>query len=360
MSKKTVVIVLAVFLALSGCKNEEKSVKVVKSVKVYEVKEKQENSRFSYPCRSKFLKESKLSFKVPGNIKNIFVNAGDKVKKGQTLAELDSSDYLLVLKKAKAALLSAKHQLEAAFNVYKRVKALYIANNVSKNDFDKAKAAYYSAKALSEAATEDVKLASNRLEYTKLKSPVNGDVAYILAEEGENIGAYYPFCVVTTLNTVEVQALLPDSAIINVKIGDSAKVKFNVIEDKTFEGVVTEISSSALKETNTYPVTVRLNETDNRLRSGLIGKLIFESNGVKKIITIPSQSVLFGMSDTFVFKLQKRNGKFWVKKTKVKLGKLTANGFVLLDGLVLGDKIVSAGANQLEDGLEVKIAKNLE
>jgi len=360
MNRKIALICLVVLVFLVGCDKKEKAVNIVKSVKVYEVKEKGEKNSYSYPCRSKFLKESKLSFKVPGNIKKIFINVGDKVKKGQVLAELDSKDYALVVKKAKAGLVSATHQKEAALNVYKRVKALYVANNISKNDFDKAKATYYSAKAYEEAAKNDLELAKNRLEYTKLKSPVNGDVAYILGEEGENIGAYYPFCVVTTLGTVEVQALIPDSAILNVKTGDKATVKFNVIKDKVFKGAVTEVSASALPDSNTYPVTVKLEEQDARLRSGLIGKVTFKTEKSENVITIPSQSVLANMKDTFVFKVEQRGNKYFVKKTKVTLGELTSNGFVVLNGLKVGDKIVSAGANQIEDGLEVKIAKSLE
>jgi len=360
MKKLTVFCVLLLLTAGISCKKEEKEVETLKIVKVSKVKVMDNSSKMVYPCRSKFLKESKLSFRIPGNIEKINVNVGEFVKKGDVIATLDSKDYKLLLRQAEANLSNANHQLEMAENIYKRVKALFVNDNVSKNDYDKAKAGYFSAKSMNLAVKESVELAKHRVTYTKLVAPVDGKIAYVLAEEGENLGEFHPLCKLNNLKGIEVTALVPDTAILLINVGDKAKVKFNVFSDSFFEGVVTETGVSAVGEGNSYMVTVQLETTDVNLKSGLIGDVFFDDNKYKQLAVVPSNAIFADMENSFVYLVIDRNGKYFVKKKKVKTGELTSQGFQILSGVKNGEVIVTAGLSQLEDNMEVKIMDAVE
>lgn len=358
--KNLSIILLSLFL-ISGisCKKEEKEVDKVRPVKVSKVKASNNDETNTFPCRAKFLKESKLSFRVPGNIKKINVNVGSKVKKGDVIAELDDKDYKIGLMQAEANLNNATHQLEMAENIYKRVKSLYINDNISKNDYDKSKSGYFSAKAMFDAAKKGVEFARNKVIYTKLMAPVDGNISFILVEVGENLGEFRPVCVLTTLGKVEVTALVPDTAIMSINIGDSAKVKFNVIENAFFDGTVTEAGVSSIGEGNTFMVTVELDNIDKRLKSGLIGEVIFKENNIGSHLIIPSSAVFADIENRYVFKVVEKNGKNYVNKTKIKIGTLTSQGFEVVKGLKEGEIVVTAGLNQIEDNMEVKLGKDL-
>jgi len=126
--------------------------------------------------------ESQLSFKVAGTVTLVAVAVGDKVAQGSTLASLDSSDYLLRVQEAEAALAQAQAQLRNARSQYERIQALWENATTSKQSLDGAQASYQSAEAQVLTIEKRLELARLQVEYTVLRAPFDGAVAQVQVE----------------------------------------------------------------------------------------------------------------------------------------------------------------------------------
>jgi len=302
--------------------------------------------------------QAKISFKIPGTIKNISVKVGDKVKKGTVLAELDSQIYRLQLQEAQNALKNIKAKSRNAKAIYKRVEALYENQNASRNDLDQAKTGYELSKIGINTVLTKIQQANLQLRYTKIKASDDGSIAYVLQKENENIAAGMPVVVLNSGEKKEIEIGIPENLINLVKKDTIVDVKFNVFKNKKFKGKVTKVGISPQLNAPTFPVTIELTEENNKVLTGMIAKVKInfgKENNLKKII-VPVTAVSEDKTSKYVFLSNRTEGEFaLIKKVYIKTGKLTNKGFEILSGLKAGDNVVTAGVNKIRDGLKVKM-----
>ncbi len=358
---KELFVFLLVLLITTGCssKTDVKNYKeVIKPVKYYTVVKSFEDNNLSFSGISIPQEQAKISFKISGNIKKIYVKLGDKVKKGQLLAEIDPEVYKLKLKEANIALNNMRAKARNAEASYRRIKALYEEQNVSRSDYEKALTMYEVSKTGISAILNKIRQAKLQLRYTVVKAPDNGIIAYILQKENENIAAGMPVVVLNYGKKTEVEIGVPETIINKIKQNMKAKVVFNTLKNKIFKSKVTKIGVSPKLNTPLFPVTVELEETDERILSGMVAKVKFnfnESNSKSKII-IPVLAVNEDNKSRYIYIIKNiENNIGIVKKIYVKTGKLSNKGFEILSGVKLGDKIVVAGVNKMKDNLKVRV-----
>ncbi|WP_300666939.1 efflux RND transporter periplasmic adaptor subunit, partial [Desulfoluna sp.] len=154
--------------------------------------------------------ESKLSFKVPGTLKEIAVKVGDSLAKGDLVAALDDRDYRLRVQEAEAGLDQASAQARNASLSYERARRLWENDNISKSDLDRARASWESATAQVTSIGKKRDLATRQLGYTRLESPVEGSITRVLADENENTGAGVPVAVLASGQRAEVHVDIPE------------------------------------------------------------------------------------------------------------------------------------------------------
>ena len=159
-------------LALVGCEQETPPpVKVIRPVRFQAVSLTSGERVRTFAGTSKAGEETVLSFKVPGTMKHKRIKVGDKVKRGQTIAELDPRDYVLQVQSADAALARARAEARNAAATYSRTRGLYENNNASREELDAARAGHEAAKAQVRSAGKQREIARQQLSYTKLKAP---------------------------------------------------------------------------------------------------------------------------------------------------------------------------------------------
>ena len=132
--------------------------------------------------------ETKLSFKVAGNIESLRVKVGEEVLKNTLIATLDDSDFQLQYEQADASVKNADAQEKQAKSAYERVRALYENGSTSISEYESAKAAYESARANESSAKKQRKLSKAQLGYTRLYSPLRGKIATVDAEVTDDLG----------------------------------------------------------------------------------------------------------------------------------------------------------------------------
>ena len=301
--------------------------------------------------------ESKLSFKVPGTVQKVNVDIGTKVRAGKLLIKLDPTDYEIQVKEAENARDLARASEVQAESNYKRVRALYENRSASKSALDAARAAFESAHEQDNISKKRRKLARNQLEYTVLKAPVTGAISDVRVEENENIQAGQPVVILTSGSELEVKIAMPEILIAQIREGDNVNVTLDAVQGKSFKAKVTEVGVALTGYATTYPVMVRLIETDPNCRSGMAAEVsfTFQATSNRECFIVPPVAVGEDRLGRHVFVVEPADsGLGIIQKKTVEIGELTSDGLEIMAGLKDGDYLVTAGVSQIQDGLKVK------
>lgn len=346
-------------LLLSSCEKEKAEIKeVIRTVRYKQVFSTGGERVRSFSGVAQSGLEAKLSFKVSGTVSNVSVKVGEKVKSGQLIAEIDPKDYKLQVQQAEASLEQAKAQARNARASYDRVKGLYENKTASRQDLDQARAASESASSTVEAATKKLELSKLQLSYTKLKAPTKGSIAQVEVEKNENVQAGRTIALLTSGSEIEVKIGIPEILISQIKEGDAVQVTFDAIKGTIFSATVTEVGVASTGSTTTFPVTVRLQKSGDKLRSGMAAEVsfTFSSNDLRERVMTPSVAVAEDRNGKFAYIVQPTDDEFaTVKRKEVKVGELTENGLEVFEGLSDGDLVVTAGLSKLKDGQKVRL-----
>lgn len=215
---------------------------------------------------------------IAGEVIALYVQEGDSVRKDDKLAKINPDIFEDALKRAEAAVLTAKAnlgnakaraaqakaQLERARLDFNRSKQLLADQVIPQAEFDAAQANYNVAEAELEAAKESVNAAqfnvqsaeatfqetSNNLVRTTVYAPMDGIVTSLDVEEGKVVGGISTFAAtemmrVSNLDVMEAQVEVSENDILRINIGDTALIEVEAYDNRTFKGMVTQISSSA-------------------------------------------------------------------------------------------------------------------
>ena len=266
----------------------------------------------------------------PLRIEKILVEVGDKVKKGQALVNLDASN-----------LDQLKLQVENQTIDFKRVEELYKVGGASKAEYDNAKTQLEVNK----------KSLANRLENTVLVSPIDGVVTARNYDNGDMYSSK-PILVVEQIAPVIMKINVSESLYALTNKNLDVKLQFNPYGDEVFDGKIDLIYPTIDAASHTFPVEVKLENKDTRVRPGMFGKVTVNF-GTKTHVVVPDVAVVkqAGSGDYYVYTYA--DGK--VKNNKVELGQRLGDRYELLSGIESGSQVVIAGQTHIADGAEVEV-----
>ncbi|NCC72167.1 MAG: efflux RND transporter periplasmic adaptor subunit [Sphingobacteriia bacterium] len=358
MKTKMQILVLGA-LMLAGCEGKEEKEEIIRPVFYQEAGKSITQNTRSFSGVTQSSTEAKLSFKVNGLIENVAVGMGDTVKNGTVIARLDDSDYRINYNKAEASLKNAEAQLAAAKSAFLRVENLYVNNNVSLSEYEKAKTQFESAETMMKTARSQLNAAQNQLNYTILRAPFDGVISSVIAQENEMTGAGHPVLVFAGINKLEVKTAVPENIISQINPGQDATVRFSAFPEKIFTGIIIEMSPG-LPNASAYPVIVQLAESSSRLFPGMTGTVELPLKGDSLFlnrIVIATDAVGHDQSGDYVFVAVKSNESdlYVAEKRNIMLGELQADGYEIVSGLDKNELVITAGLSFLYDGRKVKL-----
>ncbi len=268
----------------------------------------------------------------PMRIKEIFVEVGDEVKKGQLLVQMDSAN-----------LQQSKTQLNNIILEYNRQLALHEVGGTSQQALDAQKTQ------LDVARTAFANLQEN----TQLLSPIDGIITARNYDNGDMFGGN-PILVVQKIKPVKLLVNVSETFYTQVKKGMKVSVKLDVYGDEIFNGKVSLKYPTIDASTRTFPVEIELPNSDMRVRPGMFARVTIDF-GAQKRVVLPDLAVVkqTGSGDRYVYVYN--NGK--VDFVKVELGRRTATKYEVLSGVPDGAQVVVAGQTRLADGIEVKVVE---
>lgn len=329
------VFVLSIIM-LSGCRQKEnvESDSILQKempVKIMEVSAVKDSSRSYYIGTVEELQSVKLSFPVPGNLKNIYFSEGQHVKKGQLLAELDDANYNSMYEVAVAKEKQAQDGYNRLSSVYKNgslpeVKYVEIETNL-------------------EQAKSSLKIAKKNLDDCKLICPIDGVIGKRLIEPGMNAIPDSPVLVVVKIEKVFVMVAVPESEIAHLSLGQKAEIVVTALDSAKYAGIIEQKGVMADALSHTYQVKIKVDNKNEALRPGMVCKVWTNTEGQTEKIIIPQYAVQSGSSGRYVYVIDMKNKKASVRN--VSTGSISGDGIIITSGLKAGECIAVAGYQNL-------------
>ncbi|MEY2486877.1 MAG: HlyD family secretion protein [Verrucomicrobiota bacterium] len=286
--------------------------------------------------------EVKISPEVAGEIIELPVEDGKAVKKGDLLVKIKPDTYKALLEQQEAAISSAKAtnlQQKATMlkteQDIKRAEDMYAKKTISVQEYNAAQAAYGVAKNTFESSIHEIERAEaassqarDALSKTTVYSPIDGTVTILNSKLGERIVATGQFAGtevmrVADLNHMEARVDVNENDVVNVKVGDIAKVKIDAYGYRKFHGTVYQIANTGTttgagtqEEVTNFQVKVRIEDHDVTLKPGLSCTADVETDTVKDVVAVPMQSVTIRSGDVKFSpeELEKRKQKIAVRE----------------------------------------------
>ena len=314
----------------------------------------------SFSGTSKSSRESRLSFKVSGTIIDLPVQIGQRLKGGDLIAEIDPASYVLQAQQAQASLVEAQANDRRAAANYERTKGLYANDNSSLNDLEAARAQAESASAIVASANKALEIARLNVSYTRLIADTDCSIASLDVEINENVASGQQVAVVSCGEEFEVTLNLPESVIGSIDEYTPVSIRFGAIPGEVFSGVISEVAVASAAGSAAFPVVISVNGSHPSLRSGLAADVTFQFDSAPDhagVVVLPVSAVINDPDGTFVFVAEPAEveGEAIVRRRAVVLGELSQSGIEILDGLQVGDRVVTAGVSVIRDGQRVLI-----
>lgn len=355
---------LIALLFLVSCKTET-ATSPERPVKAIQVSESSKfENELTFPGTLRAFRRADLSFRVDGTVIMRDITVGYRAKKEEVLIRLDPREYEIALKKAQGKVESTKAQLDFADRDYQRMRGIFERDPgaISESLLDRKKETFNQLKAEFTVAESDHDKAEDDLSYTVLRAPFDGIIAAIYVENHEQVRAKQP--VLRFLDTAEreMEINIPERYIDFFLKGEE-KLNFDISLDAfpntRFTAKVKEIGTEASTSTQTYPVTLSLQEIppDTSLLAGMSGRAILKQQSEKKEIffQIPKSAIFTGDGEkTFVWIVDPKTET--IHKKGVSLDPSNRKDIaVVKEGLQVGDWVVTAGTSFLNEGQKVKL-----
>ena len=245
----------------------------------------------------------KISPEVSGEIVELPVKEGDRVKAGDLLMKIKPDVYVAQRAQWAAGLLQAQAGLSRSEPEFKRVESLFKKGLVSQAEFDQARAAYESAKAAYAQSKASLDQADENLRKTTVRAPMAGTVSALNSEKGERVLGTAQFqgtdvMTVADLSRMEARVDVSENDVILVHLGDTARISVDALPDRKVNAVVYEIANSAKskgagtqEEVTNFEVKMRITDKDVPLRPGMSMTADIETQTKQNVLSVPIQSV---------------------------------------------------------------------
>ena len=236
---------------------------------------------------------------VSGIVAHLYVDYNSIVKKGQVIAELDKTNLISELNRARADLSSAQSTLDYQRANYNRYKTLYEKGLVSADEFESNRLNYEKARQSVASSQESVRKAETNLGYATITSPIDGVVLSKSVEEGQTVAASFNtpelFTIAQDLTNMRVIADIDEADIGGVKEGQRVSFTVDAFPDDKFEGSVTQVRQQATTSSNvvTYEVVISAPNNDLKLKPGLTANVTIFTMEKDNILALPSKALRF-------------------------------------------------------------------
>ncbi|WP_126973158.1 efflux RND transporter periplasmic adaptor subunit [Gynurincola endophyticus] len=355
-------IALAGVIATVGCQTNAENLNQasILPIPVKEVTTSSTTLQQSYVADIQAVQNVEIRNRVAGYLDKIFIDEGERVKKGQALFQINDDEYRAEVAKAKATLSSAVAENEAADLEIDRIQILVNKNIVAEGDLAVAKAKRAALQAKITEAQSVLSNAEKQLTYTIIRAPFDGIVNRIPMKTGSLLAEGTLLTSVSDVSYVYAYFNLSESEYLQfakeAKSGDFGKVSLQLADGSIYsiQGDVETSASIFEKGTGSIAFRAKFHNPQKFLKHGATGKVLIDTE-VQDAILIPQKAVFEIQDRSFVYVLKEDNT---VEMKSFIPEKRTSDQFIVAEGIEAGDKIVCEGVQNIRNGMEIQPVYN--
>lgn len=362
--KKIKLYSITLLISFISCKKKVENTKeVLRPVKYEIVGNSDWQTVRTFSGTVKASEEIELSFRTSGIVTVLNAKAGKKVKKGDLIARLDNVQATLSYEQAKSSLNAAESNLKTSKSNLKRVKSLFEKGSNSLSDYEKAKNTYQGDLDRFESAQKKKSIQLTQIGYGIIKAPKNGTIASTDVSLNETVGSGKTIAVLNAGEKLNVEVGLPENIINKVALEMETSLTFSAIEGENYRGRVIEIAPILDSSSSTYIVKIEILNPIKMMKPGMAASITFDfktdSESIETSLTVPVSALGEDDKGKYVFTIISSDGRTGkVEKKYIQTGELTNTGFKVVSGLKAGDKIATAGLQNLLNGQKIKLYTN--
>lgn len=357
MKNNLLKITLAALLLVSySCKQEEKKASKTTptptKAKTFNLKKEVLATSINIPAELSSFTYVDLYAKVSSFVKELKVDIGSKVKKGQLLIALEAPEITSQLLAAEAQLHAAEAIYMASKNTFNRLlETSKIEGTISKNQIELALSAKNADYAKLQAAKASYKEYQVMQSYLQIRAPFNG----IVTARNVNIGAYVgaagkggevPLLTVQDAKKLRLAVSVPENYAGLITTGDKVTFRVNSIPGKTFKAPIARMSGALDKKLRSERVEIDI-ENNPLLKPGMVAEVTLNLQPKESLYVVPKSSVITNSEGTFVIKsVADKAQKIAIKKRRETVDKVE----VFSDALNENDQLLMVASEEIRNG----------
>lgn len=313
MKKKWIVLIVVIVLVVGGF--FIKSLFKGKEQTAYQLDEiKRGNIENIVSCTGTLsaIETVSVGSQVSGILKELYVDYNSPVKKGQLLAVLDKTLLQAAVNNSAASVARTRSQFEQAEAEYKRNEPLFRKGHLSESEFLVFKTNMDTAHASMVSAEAVLKKDRVQLNYTEIRSPIDGTVIERTVDAGQTIQASFQapelFTIAKDLTKMQIEAYVDESDIGQIKQGLSVRFTVQAYPDKTFVGNVRQIrlKPQVIQNVVNYTVVVDADNNENLLLPGMTATVDFLVEEVRDVLVVPNTALSFQPSQEMMMAMREQ------------------------------------------------------
>ena len=345
MDKFTVCLVCPALLALSaaaavsGCSSgkDKDMTREPVPVRVIEIKEQAGTGGSSYVGTVEAAKTAVLSCSYAGTLRDLRVSEGDAVRKGDTIAVIESQNVISAKQMADAVLAQAE-------DGYERLSMVYESGSVAQVKMVEVQTQLSRARASAQAAQK-------ALDDCTVKAPFDGVIGEVFAEQGVDMNAIEPLVRLMDISSVEISFSVPEKEIGSVSTGDMFMVGVPALDGPGFTASVKSKGISASRLSHSYECMLIPSVNVAGLMPGMVCK-IYRMAEEGRCVVIPASVVRTDGTGRYVWTVSPDSR---VEKKYITVGGFSGKGIIVDSGLEEGEKVITEGTQKVSGGMKVKI-----
>lgn len=269
-----------------------------------------------------------------GKIKKVYVKVGQQVKRGDILAQLETSNLQREIEKAnqtsKTEINAALQDMQNKNREYDNAKFLYEMGELSQDEMIKSKSAYEMSSADYEAKKAAVNISNlqQQIADATIKAPISGTITWVNAVEGNTSNGI--MFTIENIENLKLVANVSEYDVNNIKLGKKSIVKTEMTGELELSGEVLSISPTAQKDNTTgktqttgkvqFPIEISINDKNPMVKIGANARVNIITAGKNNVLAVPFDSLVKDKNETSVYIADKKGNKYIVKKIDVKTG----------------------------------------
>jgi membrane fusion protein, multidrug efflux system len=286
-----------------------------------------------------------LAAQASGVVDTIHIESGTEVKAGTVLLTLKPNDDPAKLEQLEA-------QAELAAITLKRDQEQLSAQAISQATVDTDSSSLKSARA-------QVAAQKALIEEKIVRAPFAGSVGIRQVDEGQYLAAGTTVVTLQALDPIFIDFYIPQQSLSHMKVGQVVNATVDAYPGVTFKGKISSVNSKVDSASRNVQARGSFANPDRKLVPGMYANVLVEYGDTTTQITLPQTAITYNPYGNTVYVVQKNTAQLTAQQRFVKLGDTRGDQVAVLDGVKLGDEIVTAGQLKLRNGSAVKVDNNI-